>query len=67
MTRHDLLKILRFVSMASAPAMIAIMVLAYAGWLPRGLARIDVFALLVIGLLATLGAWATSTAARRRG
>jgi len=47
--------------------MIAVMVLAYAGLLAHGVARVDVFILLAVGLLATLGAWATSSYARRRG
>jgi hypothetical protein len=67
MKQHDVLKILRFVSLASAPAMVAVMLLAYAGVLPRPMARMDVLALLVVGLLATFAAWATSTSARRRG
>jgi hypothetical protein len=65
--RRDVLKICRFVSYGSAPAMVAVMVLAYAGLLARGVARVDVFILLAVGLLATLGAWATSSYARRRG
>jgi hypothetical protein len=65
--RRDVLKICRFVSYGSAPAMIAVMLLAYAGLLGRSVARVDVFILLAVGLLATLGAWAASLYARRRG
>lgn len=67
MSYRDVVKICRFVSMASAPAMILVMLLSYAGLLARGVARVDVLILLAVGLLTTFGAWATSSRARRRG
>lgn len=67
MGRRDIIQMLRFISLASAPAMVSVMALAYAGLLPRGIARIDVLVLLVVGLLATFAAWATSSSTRRGG
>jgi hypothetical protein len=67
MTPRTLIYVLRFVSRATAPAMVLVMLFAYLGLLSRGIARADVFVLLVVGLAATFGAWATSNAVRRRG
>jgi hypothetical protein len=67
MNPRTVIAILRFVGIASAPAMIVVMLLAELGWLDRGIARVDVLVLLIVGLAATFGAWATSSAARRRG
>jgi hypothetical protein len=67
MNPRTIISVLRFVGVASAPAMIVVMLLAELGFLNRGIGRIDVLVLLVVGLAATFGAWATSSALRRRG